>query len=127
MYCKLKPLAFVPTALLTVVFTTQGFQLGPQESRPVPQPLPQTLPQQPPHRLPLLRQDVRVYSSLPDRGCHLIHELQPERRAWLQVLKGRIRLDSMMLVAGDGVAFQDERSVSITALEPSEVLLFDLA
>jgi redox-sensitive bicupin YhaK (pirin superfamily) len=74
-----------------------------------------------------LRQDVRVYSSLPDRGCHMIHELQPGRRAWLQVLKGSIRLDRFALAAGDGVAFQDERSVSLTAVEPSEVLLFDLA
>jgi redox-sensitive bicupin YhaK (pirin superfamily) len=74
-----------------------------------------------------LRQNVRVYSSLPDRGCHLIHELKPERRAWLQVIRGSVQLDHRALVAGDGVAFQDERSVSIIALEPSEVLLFDLA
>jgi redox-sensitive bicupin YhaK (pirin superfamily) len=74
-----------------------------------------------------LRQNVRVYSSLPDRGCHLIHELKPERRAWLHVIRGGIQLNHLALVAGDGVAFQDERSVSITALEPSEVLLFDLA
>lgn len=74
-----------------------------------------------------MRQNVRVYSSLPDRGCHLIHELKPGRRAWLQVIRGRIQLNHFKLVAGDGVAFQDERSVSIIALEPSEVLLFDLA
>jgi redox-sensitive bicupin YhaK (pirin superfamily) len=74
-----------------------------------------------------LRQNVRVYSSLPDRGCHLIHELKPERRAWLQVIRGRVQLNHLAIVAGDGVAFEDERSVSITALQPSEVLLFDLA
>jgi hypothetical protein len=74
-----------------------------------------------------LRQDIRVYSSLPDRGCHLIHELKPGRQAWLHVIRGRIQLESHVLIAGDGVAFLDEISVSITALEPSELLLFDLA
>jgi quercetin 2,3-dioxygenase len=74
-----------------------------------------------------IHQDVRVYSSLPDRGCHLIHAIKPGRHAWLQVIRGRIQLPNLALMAGDGVAFLDEISVSITALEPSELLLFDLA
>ena len=74
-----------------------------------------------------IHQDVRVYTSLPDRGCHLIHAIKPGRHAWLQVIRGRVQLPELALVAGDGVAFLDEISVSITALEPSELLLFDLA
>jgi len=74
-----------------------------------------------------IRQDVRVYSSLPDRGCHLIHALKAGRHAWLQVVRGRIQLLDQVLIAGDGVAYLDELAVSITALEPSELLLFDLA
>jgi len=45
----------------------------------------------------------------------------------LQVVTGRIQVLDLALIAGDGVAYMDELSVSITALEPSEVLLFDLA
>ena len=74
-----------------------------------------------------IHQDVQVYSSLPDRGCHLIHAIKPGRHAWLQVIQGRVQLLDLALVAGDGVAFLDEISVSITALESSELLLFDLA
>jgi len=74
-----------------------------------------------------MHQDVQVYSSLPDRGCHLIHQLKAGRHAWLQVVTGRIQVLDLALIAGDGVAYMDELSVSITALEPSEVLLFDLA
>jgi redox-sensitive bicupin YhaK (pirin superfamily) len=74
-----------------------------------------------------IQPDVRIYSSLPDRGCHLIHAIKPGRHAWLQVIRGRIQLLDLALLAGDGVAFLDEISVSITALEPSELLLFDLA
>ena len=74
-----------------------------------------------------ISQDVQVYSSLPDRGCHLIHELLPTRQAWLHVVSGKIGLLNIELIAGDGVAFQDEISVSVTAMELSELLLFDLA
>ena len=74
-----------------------------------------------------INQDVRVYSSLPDRGSHLIHGIEAGRQAWLHVVTGGIQLGGLELVAGDGVAFQDEVSVSITALVPSELLLFDLA
>jgi hypothetical protein len=74
-----------------------------------------------------INQDVQVYSSLPDRGTHLIHALEPGRQAWMHVITGRIQLPDLELTAGDGVAFQDEISVSVTALEASELLLFDLA
>jgi hypothetical protein len=74
-----------------------------------------------------IHHDVRIYSSMPDRGRHLVHEIKPGRHAWLQMIRGRVRLPDRVLTAGDGVAFLDELSVSITALEPSELLLFDLA
>jgi len=74
-----------------------------------------------------IRQNVQVYTSLPDRGCHLIHELKPGRQAWLHVISGKIQLHQLALVAGDGIAYQDEISVSVTAMEASELLLFDLA
>jgi len=73
-----------------------------------------------------IRQDVQAYSSLPDRGCHLIHGLKPGRRAWLHVVGGHLQLLHLDLIAGDGVGFEDEASVSVTALESSELLLFDL-
>ncbi len=73
-----------------------------------------------------MHHDVRVYSSLLDPGHHLIHELVPGRSAWVQVVKGRIQLVDHGLRAGDGASFVDEAAVSLTAQEPSEILLFDL-
>ena len=70
--------------------------------------------------------DVRLYSSLLDRGTHLIHELGAGRHGWLHVVSGRIELGEHGLGAGDGVGLVDEVAVSFTAREPSEVLLFDL-
>ncbi len=74
-----------------------------------------------------INQDVRMYSTLIQKGNHVIHELGHNRSAWLHVVKGRILLDGLQLQVGDGVGFFDEPAVSFTAQEPSEILLFDLA
>lgn len=73
-----------------------------------------------------VHQDVRMYSSLLDRGTPLIHALEVGRRAWLHVVAGRIQLGEHRLSVGDGVGLADEVAVSFTAQEPSEILLFDL-
>jgi redox-sensitive bicupin YhaK (pirin superfamily) len=73
-----------------------------------------------------VRQDVRMFSSILDPGQHLIHELTSKRSAWLHVVKGRILLVDQHLRAGDGASLVDEPAVSLTAEEPSEILLFDL-
>lgn len=73
-----------------------------------------------------VRQDAEVYSSVLDRGHHLIHEVAPGRGAWLVVLEGRIQLGDETVESGDAASFVDEAAVSLTARERSEILLFDL-
>ncbi len=73
-----------------------------------------------------LRQNAGVYSSILDPGRHLVHELPAGRGAWLHLVKGRIQLVDQVLEAGDGASFVEEPAVSLTAREPSEILLFDL-
>jgi len=74
-----------------------------------------------------LRRDVCIYSSVLDPGHHLVHELDPGRGVWLHVIEGRIQLLDECLSSGDGASMDGEPAVSFTALEPSEILLFDLA
>jgi redox-sensitive bicupin YhaK (pirin superfamily) len=74
-----------------------------------------------------LQQDVRIYSSILDRGHHVVHELSPGRGVWLHVVAGKILLIDQNLRTGDGASLDDESAVSFTAQEPSEILLFDLA
>jgi hypothetical protein len=74
-----------------------------------------------------LHQDVRIYSSILDPGHHLIYELARSRAAWLHVVKGRIQMVQHELRGGDAACLVEESAVSWTALEPSEILLFDLA
>jgi len=73
-----------------------------------------------------LGQDVQIYSTFVHEGNHVIHELNPGRSAWLHVVKGRILLDAFNLTTGDGAGLSKELSVSFTAQEPTEILLFDL-
>ncbi len=73
-----------------------------------------------------IQQDVEMYSTLIHKGNHMVHELKPGRDAWLHVVKGRVDLDENQLQTGDGAGFTGEISVSFTAQEPTEILLFDL-
>ena len=52
--------------------------------------------------------------------------LQAERRAWLHVATGRVRLKGYTLEAGDSVALIHEPELAIAGLEAAEVLVFDL-
>ena len=74
-----------------------------------------------------IHQDAQVYSTLLGKGQTVSHALATSRHAWVQVARGQVRVGDVVLSAGDGAAVSDERSVTLTGDEPSEVLLFDLA
>jgi redox-sensitive bicupin YhaK (pirin superfamily) len=73
-----------------------------------------------------IHQDALMYSALLDAGQHVVHELSPGRSAWLHLVQGEASLGDMILSTGDGAGVTDERSVSLTAQQQTEVLLFDL-
>jgi len=75
-----------------------------------------------------IRQNADLYIARLDKGARAEHSLEPDRGAWLQVARGKVRLnDGAELKAGDGAAVSQETNVKVEAQEPSEVLLFDLA
>jgi redox-sensitive bicupin YhaK (pirin superfamily) len=73
-----------------------------------------------------VHQDARMYSALLDPGQHLVHELSQGRSAWLHVVHGEVTQGEVVLSTGDGAGIVNERAVSITAQEQSEILLVDL-
>jgi quercetin 2,3-dioxygenase len=73
-----------------------------------------------------LHQDTWLYSTILAPGQHVVHELAPDRTAWLHVVLGEVTLGDLVLTAGDGVGLAAERAVSLTAREATEILLFDL-
>jgi redox-sensitive bicupin YhaK (pirin superfamily) len=74
----------------------------------------------------LIHQDARLYLADLDTGRDVTHEFG-ERHGWLQVLRGKVKVNGDALSAGDGAAISGEPNVTLTAEENSEVLLLDLA
>jgi hypothetical protein len=75
-----------------------------------------------------LHQDARLYLATLDADDRVTHELAPGRHAWVQVIRGRVRLGEEDLDAGDGAAISEESEIAIAAVEDdSEIMLFDLA
>jgi redox-sensitive bicupin YhaK (pirin superfamily) len=74
-----------------------------------------------------IQQYARLFLAKLAPGGSAEHGLEAGRHAWLQVLRGTVRLGETELAAGDAAAISDEQSVAITATEAAEVLLFDLA
>jgi len=70
--------------------------------------------------------DARVYASLLAPGEALRHAFAPGRAGWIHVARGRLRLAEHELAGGDGVALSAEPAVALSAVEDSELLLFDL-
>jgi redox-sensitive bicupin YhaK (pirin superfamily) len=73
-----------------------------------------------------IHQDVRLYSVLLEREQEVVHELNPERHAWVQIARGAITLNGQPLWQGDGAAISAEPALRLIGLEPAEVLVFDL-
>jgi len=73
-----------------------------------------------------IHQDALVYSSLLAPGQHMVHPLLQGRTAWLHIVKGAVTVGEFVLVSGDGAGFAAELAVSLTAREPTEILLVDL-
>ena len=74
-----------------------------------------------------IRQNANLYIARLDKGATAEHSLEPDRGAWVQVARGKVKLNGAELKAGDGAAISNETNVKVEAQEPSEVLLFDLA
>jgi redox-sensitive bicupin YhaK (pirin superfamily) len=73
-----------------------------------------------------IAQDALLHSALLEPGQHVVHELGPGRSAWLHLVEGEVALPDGILAAGDGAGISEDRAVSFTAREVSEVLLLDL-
>jgi redox-sensitive bicupin YhaK (pirin superfamily) len=74
-----------------------------------------------------VHQDVRLYIGTLDPGGALTYRLGDGRHAWVQVVRGAVRLNGTPLTAGDGAAVSQETVLQLRATEAAELFLFDLA
>ena len=75
----------------------------------------------------VVHQDMTLHSTLLGKGEKAEYTLKPGRHAWVQLARGSGTLNGVELKAGDGAAVSDESTLVLTANEPVEALLFDLA
>jgi hypothetical protein len=77
-----------------------------------------------------INQDASVYASLLDSGKAVDLELQPGRHAWVQLIRGELKVNGSTLLTGDGAAISGESNLQIASSGgngEAEFLLFDLA
>jgi redox-sensitive bicupin YhaK (pirin superfamily) len=70
--------------------------------------------------------DAKVYAGLFDKGESATLELAPGRFAWIQVARGKVKVNGTELGEGDGVQVSDESRISIEGVADGEVIAFDL-
>ena len=73
-----------------------------------------------------IHQDTDLFASVLDKGGTVDHVIGSDRKGWLQVAKGRVKLNDLILEQGDGAAIDGEEVLKIEALEKSDFLLFDM-
>jgi redox-sensitive bicupin YhaK (pirin superfamily) len=73
-----------------------------------------------------INQDVSLYASVISEGKILDYAIEADRRLYIQVARGRIRLNDTLLEAGDAAKVDALDAVKVEALEEAEILLFDL-
>lgn len=73
-----------------------------------------------------IQRDVQVYLAALSGGDEVGYDLRRRRGAWVQVVRGSVRVNGQRLDEGDGAALSDEARLAIQADGPAELMLFDL-
>jgi redox-sensitive bicupin YhaK (pirin superfamily) len=73
-----------------------------------------------------IHQDAIVRRLRLPAGATAVHTVAPGRGAWLQVIRGTLRAGADELRAGDGASTETAGTLTVTAADAVEALLFDL-
>ena len=74
-----------------------------------------------------IHQDVDLYASVLESGKQVTLDGVTDRRVFVQVVSGELRINGESVGAGDGVQMRLEDRIDITALSESEFLVFNLS
>jgi len=74
-----------------------------------------------------IHQDAYLYAVLLDGADRAVHNLQPGRRAYLHVARGKLTANGQPLEAGDALKAVDAAEIVLEKGKDAEVLLFDLS
>lgn len=72
--------------------------------------------------------DAEILTTILDSDQTIEYKLGQNRRAWLQVIRGKVNIEGEKLRQGDGARLWDTETLKLTAdSDGAELLLFDLA
>ena len=74
----------------------------------------------------VIHQDAAVWRIRLQPGESITHELAAGRGAWLQVMRGSVKVGDTALATGDAASTEEPGVLNISATEAAEALLFDL-
>jgi redox-sensitive bicupin YhaK (pirin superfamily) len=73
-----------------------------------------------------IHQDARIYAGLFDGSERAELALAGQRRAYVHLARGSLKLNGVALAAGDGVQLSDLSTLTVSDGRAAEVLVFDL-
>jgi redox-sensitive bicupin YhaK (pirin superfamily) len=73
-----------------------------------------------------IQQNGKIFLANLGAGQELQQAIGAGRHAWLQVLRGSVKMDSVTLETSDGLAVSAESLLNLHAASDSELMLFDL-
>jgi len=73
-----------------------------------------------------IHQDADLFLGKLKAGDKTSHALAAGRHAWLQLIQGELDANGARLAPGDAVAMSEIGAVTLSAIKPSDFLLFDL-
>jgi len=73
-----------------------------------------------------VHQDAQLYAALVDGDEKVTYELADDRRAYVHVARGSVKVNGRQLGSGDALKVEGDASVVIEQGNKAEVLLFDL-
>lgn len=74
-----------------------------------------------------INQDADVYVSRLSAGDSIDFDVRPDRKIWLQLIRGQLTVNDTSIQAGDGIALSEEKHLKLAAArENAEFILFDL-
>jgi redox-sensitive bicupin YhaK (pirin superfamily) len=71
--------------------------------------------------------DAALYAGLLDADQRAQVSIAPGRKAYVQLLRGSLKVNGKALIAGDAAVMADEISIELSDAQDAEVLVFDLA
>ena len=71
--------------------------------------------------------DAKIYAALLNTGETVQLPLNTARKAYVQLVRGRLEVNGQPLVRGDAALLQAESQLTLSGAEDAEVLVFDLA